>query len=114
MGSVEGLLAEFDDDHGDIALELRDLVLEVLDHPEERVYTGWKGLGYHTEDGYICGIFLGESGVRLGFERGVEVPDPEEALHGEGGRVRYLAIPNWDHQTRTLAERFLRRAVELD
>lgn len=108
---VEAFLAGFDDDQADIALELRELIFGVLDDPEERIYPGWRGLGYHTESGYVCGIFFADSGVRLGLEQGVSLDDPDGMLTGSGTQVRYLEIPDWTPQVKDRAEWFLRQTA---
>jgi hypothetical protein len=70
------------------------VVLEALpEETSERAYPGWHGIGYrHPVAGYVCGIFPLEDRVRLGFERGVELYDPDDVLSGEGTRVRYLEV----------------------
>lgn len=112
LPTVEDLFAQFEPAHGDIALEVRDLVLDVLQDPEERVYLGWKGLGYHTRSGYVCGIFLRESGVALGFEHGTHLDDPDGRLSGDGSQVRYLEIPDWTPEIAAVAQGFLEQAQD--
>ncbi len=60
---------------------------------EERVYPGWHGLGYiHPEAGYVCGIFPRGDHVRLGFEHGHLLPDPDGLLTAAGSQVRYVVV----------------------
>ena len=110
--TVDELLAQFPPEIGDVALEVRDVVFDVLDDPEERVYNGWKGLGYHTDQGYIGGIFLTPEGVTLLFEHGVELDDPEGELLGDGSQTRYVDVSDWDADTEQTARRFLVAALE--
>jgi len=50
-------------------------------------------LGYHHPDGgYLCGLFPQRDSVKLGFEFGVLLPDPDGLLEGRGRQVRYLVI----------------------
>ena len=85
------LLTAYDSDIVDVALTLREMVLEHVPDFEERVYPGWRGLGFHHPGaGYVCAIFPRTSGVYLSFERGTRLPDPEGRLVGRGRTVRSL------------------------
>jgi hypothetical protein len=77
-----------------IAQALRAVVLETLpEETSERAYPGWHGIGYrHPVAGHVCGIFPLEDRVKLGFERGVELYDPDDVLGGEGTPIRYLEV----------------------
>jgi hypothetical protein len=72
----------------------RDAVLAADPDLSERLYPGWRGVGYrHPEAGYICGIFPQPDGeVRLLFEHGAAMPDPERLLEGAGTQTRYLVV----------------------
>lgn len=111
--TVDELLAQFPAEIGDVALEVREVVLDVLPDAEERVYNGWKGLGYHTDVGYIGGVFLRPEGVSLLFEHGIEFDDPDDVLLGDGTRTRYLDVTNWDSKVERLARHFLAAAQDL-
>jgi hypothetical protein len=60
----------------------------------EKVYPGWRGVGFrHPEAGYVCGIFPQPDGeLRLLFERGAALPDPDGVLEGSGTQTRYLRV----------------------
>jgi hypothetical protein len=74
-----------------LVLRLRALILETLGEPEERVNAGWGGLGYHAEDaGYVCGIFPKGDRVRLLFEHGRLLPDPDALFTGGGKQTRHV------------------------
>ncbi len=77
--------------------QLRTLIKETLPEVREIAYPGWRGIGYHDlRAGYICAIFPQKNDVRLGFERGVRLPDPNGLLEGEGRQVRYVNIADSD------------------
>ncbi|MEN8235008.1 MAG: (d)CMP kinase [Actinomycetota bacterium] len=79
----------------------------------ERVNLGWHGLGYHHPvAGYVCGIFPGADEVRLGFEHGVELPDPEGLFADEGTQVRYVVLSEWTESARTALGDLVDAAVE--
>ena len=79
------------------ALELaawtRDAVLAADPDLSERVYHGWRGVGYrHPEAGYVCGLFPRGERVELVFERGATLLDPEAVLAGSGTQTRVLSV----------------------
>jgi hypothetical protein len=62
-------------------------------HPDlgERVYRGWRGLGFHhPPTGYLAAIFPQVDDVLVGFNRGGDLPDPHGRLLGTRKRIRYL------------------------
>jgi hypothetical protein len=62
-------------------------------HPDlrERVYPGWRGLGFHhPSTGYLAALFPQADDVLVGFNRGGDLPDPHGRLLGTRRRVRYL------------------------
>jgi DNA-3-methyladenine glycosylase I len=88
------------------------LVLSVLGSPEERVHTGWHALGYRdAQAGYLCGIFPRAAEVRLLFEHGAGLGDPDALLTGGGRQTRYLALRPDDAVPEPEIRRMLERAV---
>jgi DNA transformation protein len=58
-------------------------------------YPGWKAIGFrHEEAGYVCGVFPTREGVRLIFEHGAALDDPDGMLEGKGRvrQVRYVTM----------------------
>lgn len=105
------------DEHSQEVVELtqtiRGVVRSALPRVKEKINLGWGGLGYHHPDaGYVAGIFPGEDQVRLGFEHGVELPDPAGMLTGEGSQLRYVTIEAWDEALRDPITDLLDAAVE--
>jgi hypothetical protein len=97
----------------EIAERLRALVREVVPDAQERAYTGWHAIGYRTpEAGYFAGIFPRDEHCDLLFEYGVELPDPDGALEGDGTQTRYIRL--WDEEEIPvdIARRLLRAAVK--
>jgi hypothetical protein len=77
----------------ELAGSLRKLIKATVPEAEERAYPGWHGIGYrHPEVGYFAAIFPERDLVKLGLEHGVELPDPQGLLRGEGKRVRYVIL----------------------
>jgi hypothetical protein len=78
----------------ELALWVRAVVLAAEPDLTERVYRGWNGIGFrHPEAGYVCAIYPQDDGsVRLLFEHGTRVDDPEGLLEGDGTQTRFLTV----------------------
>ena len=76
-----------------LAERLRSLILGTVPEAVETAYPGWHAIGYrHPENGYFAAIFPETERVRLAFEWGVLLPDPNSLLKGAGKQVRYVDI----------------------
>jgi hypothetical protein len=78
----------------DPALWVREAVLAGEPDLTERVYRGWHGIGFWYPDaGYVRTIYPREQeqAVRLLFEHGVRLDDPEGLLEGAGTQTRFSA-----------------------
>jgi hypothetical protein len=74
----EEILADFLPDVRALAGALRALILRTIPTASEHAYSGWRGIGYrHPQSGYFCGIFPQRDHVKLGFEYGAALPDPD-------------------------------------
>jgi hypothetical protein len=95
---------------GELALRLRDAVLAADPDLSERLYPGWRGVGYrHPEAGYVCGIFpQADREVRLLFEHGTSLPDPDRVLEGSGTQTRHIVVRALDA---ALVERYVQQAI---
>jgi cytidylate kinase len=107
------LLADHTREVTDLTQVLRAVVRTALPMATEKINLGWHGLGYHDpEAGYVAGIFPGDGSVKLGFEHGVELPDPENLLEGDGSQVRYVVLDEWDEALRDPITDLLHAAIE--
>jgi hypothetical protein len=59
----------------------------------ERLRPGWGLIGYNAP-GYFAFVVPGPGDVRIGFERGVSLPEPAALLEGQGRQIRYVTIPS--------------------
>ena len=110
---LSSLLADHSPPVVDLTEVLRGVVRSALPMATENVNVGWHGLGYHDPDaGYVGGIFPGDESVRLGFEHGVELPDPEDLLEGDGSQIRYVVLEAWDPALRGPITDLLEAAAE--
>lgn len=93
MPTPDELLARYPPRIRALALRLRELVRGVMPGAAERVNPGWRSLGYHhPEAGYVCGIFPFEDEVRLLFEHGAALADPEGVLTGHTRQVKWIPV----------------------
>ena len=107
-------LAPYDPRVQEVALKLRDLVLqtapgamEQVDHPAKLLAYGWR----QTYRDTICVIMPLKAAVNLGFPRGVDLPDPSGLLTGTGKRARHVRIASVQEAERPELRALLEAAV---
>jgi hypothetical protein len=115
---VRAFLDERHPEQAELALWLREILLRAEPDLSERVYRGWDGIGFrHPDAGYVCAIYPQPDGVRLWFEHGAAMPDPESLLQGDG-RGRYISVADTHgvpantlarYVTEAIAQRLFRR-----
>lgn len=69
----------------------RKRILAVVPTATEKLRPGWGLLGYNAPT-YFAFIAPGREDVRIGFEWGGELPDPDGVLVGSGSQVRYFMV----------------------
>jgi hypothetical protein len=90
---LRDLLAEHNGEVADLTRRLRAAVLTGRPELTEKIYLGWYGVGLHHPDkGYVAALFPRADEVHVGFEHGVDLPDPDGLLQGDGRQVRYLVF----------------------
>ena len=107
------ILRPFPEDVRAVAEALRKVVHKAIPTATEHPYVGWKGIGYRDpQAGYFAGIFPQPDHVRLLFEHGAALDDPEAILQGKSVRqVRWIVLrPGARMPTRSI-EQMLRRAL---
>lgn len=90
-------LKPYDREIRDLALHLRELVLEEMAPCYENIYDAYSAvaIGYGTSDRLKDGIFhiaVYPKGVNLGFNDGATLADPKGILVGKGSRIRHIKI----------------------
>jgi DNA transformation protein len=73
----------------ELAERLRKVVLEEAPEAEEAGYAGWRLIGYRSPH-YFCFVAPQADHVRLGFEHGVRLGDPDGLLEPMGKQVRFV------------------------
>lgn len=100
--TVGQFLSTYPSNLTEIAEHLRDLVRSTFPDAAEKVYTGWKLLGYRLpiamKKRYFCCIVpqKKENDVLLGFEYGIAMYDPKNLMEGKGTKVRFVRVQNKD------------------
>jgi len=93
--TIEDILSRFDEKVATLALQLRKFLLKELKGAVEIPDNSANIIGYGYGTGYkdlICTILLSKQGVKLGLNRGSELPDPKKLLTGTGKVHRYVEI----------------------
>lgn len=111
---TEHFLADYPPDVGDVARVLIETIRGQVPEAVERVYHGWKGIGFtHPAAGYLCAVFLEEDRVRVGFEHGNLLYDPDRLLEGSGKQVRYLPVAEVTDERLAVLVDFVEQALDL-
>lgn len=95
LDDVNNFLSRYSDEVHTNALKLRELLLSTLPNVIEQVDLPAKMIAYCYGQKYsdmICVVIPSKKGLKLGFSRGVELPDPDKLLEGTGKISRYVVI----------------------
>jgi hypothetical protein len=109
-------LAPYDPHVSNLALALRNIVLEEAPEAIESLVNGYAvAIGFSftgkpLKDGF-CHVVTYADHVNLGFNRGAQLADPDGVLEGSGKSIRHIRIRNHDDLDRPLVRRFLRAAI---
>lgn len=111
-----GFLEAYDRHISDLALALREMILEVAPDASEsiyRVYTVaiWFGFSGKMKD-MFCYIATNAGHVNLGFPRGSSLPDPNRVLEGEGKAMRHIKFRSLSEIERPVVRRYIHAAME--
>ena len=96
---AEVFLSNYDARVNSLALKLRQLLLTNLPEITEQVDIPAKMIAYCYGQKYIdliCVIIPSKKGLKLGFNRGTELQDPQKLLEGNGKISRYVPIISQD------------------
>src|SRR3990172_443377 len=111
---IEELLFSHSPEIRELVQSLRYSILEIVPDAVEAAHPVWHSINYrHPESGYFCGIFPQQDRVKIGFEFGVLLPDPENLLEGDGKQVRYLTLRDEDSIPSKALKDFILAAIAL-
>jgi len=113
--SEQEVLAYLQEEHAsnfELAVWTRAAVLAADPDLVERVYRGWRGVGFHhPEAGYVCAVYPRDERIDLLFEHGASLVDPEARLIGEGTQTRTLSVTSADGSTAAAIEALIQQAI---
>jgi hypothetical protein len=79
----------------EIAVKAREVILSVMPTATEKVYPGWKVIQYGTAadmKSVFAAISPQRERVNLGLANGVDLPDPDGLLEGDGKAIRHVKL----------------------
>lgn len=111
-----GFLEAYDRHITDLALALREIVLEEAPDAAESVYQVytvaiWFGFSGKMKD-MFCYITTHAKHVNLGFPRGASLPDPTRVLEGDGKTMRHIKFASLADVERPFVRRYIQAAME--
>ena len=111
-----GFLEAYDPHIADLALALREIVLEEARDASESVYQVytvaiWFGFSGKMKD-MFCYITTNAKHVNLGFPRGASLADPNRVLEGEGKAMRHIKFRSLSDVERPFVRRYIQAAME--
>src|SRR5260221_13149349 len=92
---VINFLSNYDEKVSSLALGLRDFLFKTLPNIQEQLDIPARIIGYGYGPKYadtICAIILSKKGIKLGFYKGTELPDPSKILTGSGKIHKHVVI----------------------
>jgi hypothetical protein len=109
-------LDAYDRHISDLALALREVILEEAPNASESIYQVytvaiWFGFSRKMKD-MFCYIATNAGHVNLGFPRGTSLPDPNRVLEGEGKTMRHIKFRSQRDVERPLVRRYIQAAME--
>jgi hypothetical protein len=111
-----GFLEAYDRHISDLALALREVILEEAPDASESIYQTytvaiWFGFSGKMKD-MFCYIATNAGHVNLGFPRGTSLPDPNRVLEGEGKTMRHIKFRSQRDVERSFVRRYIQTAME--
>ena len=111
-----GFLEAYDRHIANLALALREVILEEMPDASESVYQVytvaiWFGFTGKMKD-MFCYIATNAAHINLGFPHGSTLPDPNKVLEGEGKAMRHIKLRSLQDVERPLVRRYIRAAIE--
>jgi hypothetical protein len=109
-------LEAYDPHVADLALALREIILEEVPDASESIYQVytvaiWFGFSEKMKD-MFCYITTHAGHINLGFPRGSTLPDPDSVLEGDGKAIRHIKFTSTTDLERNYVRRYIRASIE--
>lgn len=112
---IINFLSNYDEKVSTLTLELRELLFKLLSNIQEQLDLPARIIGYGYGPKYsdsICAIILSKKGVKLGFYKGSELPDPNKILTGSGKVHKYVEIKSVADIKSSLLKKLISEAMK--
>jgi len=99
----------------EIAVKAREVILSVMPKATEKVYPGWKVIQYGTAadmKSVFAAISPQRERVNLGLANGVDLPDPDGLLEGEGKAIRHVKLTSPEAAGAAAVRELIRGALQ--
>jgi hypothetical protein len=111
-----GFLEAYDRHISDLALALREIILEEAPDASESIYQVytvaiWFGFSGKMKD-MFCYITTSSGHVNLGFPGGASLPDPNRVLEGDGKKMRHIKFASLRDLERPFVRRYIQASME--
>ena len=111
-----GFLQAYDPSIANLALALREIILEEVPDASESIYQVytvaiWFGFSGRMKD-MFCYIATSARHVNLGFPRGSTLPDPNRMLEGDGKAMRHIKFASPRDLERPFVRRYIQASIE--
>ena len=110
------ILSQYESKISKLGFQLREFLLSVLKDIHEEADESSNIIGYNYGTGYsnlICTIIPSKKGIKLGFYRGSELPDPAGLLTGSGKIHKYVEIHSESDINNLALLAFIHEAVKV-
>lgn len=115
-GEIEMFLSQYNAEVYKNALVLREIIFANLPNIIEQIDAPANMIAYCYSQKYadlICVIIPSKKGLKLGFNRGTSLPDPDNLLEGNGKISRYVQIKTAEQITSMAMQKLFLNAIEL-
>lgn len=115
MATAETILSNYDPEVSTIGFQVRTFLKQQLKDIIEYPDVSARIIGYGYGSGYkqtICTIIPSKTGIKLGFYKGSELPDPEKLLTGTGKVHKHVVIKSSSDLKSTALKNLLTEALK--
>jgi hypothetical protein len=111
-----GFLDAYDPHIADLALALREIILDEVPDASESIYQVytvaiWFGFSGKMKD-MFCYLATSADHINLGFPRGSTLPDPNHVLEGQGKAMRHIKFASIAELERNYVRRYIQASIE--
>ena len=99
----------------EIAVKAREVILSVMPNATEKVYPGWKVIQYGTAadmKSVFAAISPQRERANLGLANGVDLPDPDGLLEGDGKAIRHVKLTSAEAAGAPAVRELIRGALQ--